>query len=77
MVCSDVPGLTVDAVKFIESNLWLNCSDNEATARFSRMILQTIGKVLLLVWEQFYHHLKWNYIRLENLINDIFGNYWV
>lgn len=41
MICSNIPGVNMDAVKYVCSNLWLDCSDNEASVRFTRMLEKT------------------------------------
>src|SRR5262245_35710157 len=43
MVCSGIPGLTLDAVNYIHNNLWLDCSDSQATERFTRIIEESLA----------------------------------
>uniref|UniRef100_F1KQX4 Phosphatidylinositol-4-phosphate 3-kinase C2 domain-containing subunit alpha n=2 Tax=Ascaris TaxID=6251 RepID=F1KQX4_ASCSU len=40
--CSNVPGMGMGAINFVQSNLLLNLSDTEATAQFTRMIQESL-----------------------------------
>ncbi|VDM25693.1 unnamed protein product [Toxocara canis] len=40
--CSNVPGMGMDAINFVQGNLLLNLSDTEATAQFTRMIQESL-----------------------------------
>ncbi|VDK58696.1 unnamed protein product [Anisakis simplex] len=41
--CSNVPGMSMHAVNFVQNNLLLNLSDTEATAQFTRMIQESLA----------------------------------
>ncbi len=45
MVCSGIPGLTLDAVQYMESQLWLDCSASQASAQFTRLIEESIRSI--------------------------------
>lgn len=42
MSCSDIPGMDMEAVNFVQNNLLLNLSDTEATVQFTRMIDESL-----------------------------------
>lgn len=42
MSCSDIPGMNMEAVNFVQNNLLLNLSDTEATVQFTRMIDESL-----------------------------------
>uniref|UniRef100_A0A5S6QQJ6 Uncharacterized protein n=2 Tax=Trichuris muris TaxID=70415 RepID=A0A5S6QQJ6_TRIMR len=42
MLYADVPGLTPESIAYMRSNLWLECTDSEASVRFTRMIEETL-----------------------------------
>uniref|UniRef100_A0A158R675 PI3K/PI4K domain-containing protein n=1 Tax=Syphacia muris TaxID=451379 RepID=A0A158R675_9BILA len=42
MSCSGIPGMSMDAVNFVQNNLLLDVSDTEATVQFTRMIQESL-----------------------------------
>ncbi|CDW58155.1 PI3 PI4 kinase and PI3Ka and C2 and PX domain con taining protein [Trichuris trichiura] len=42
MLYADVPGLTPESIAYMRGNLWLECTDSEASVRFTRMIEETL-----------------------------------
>lgn len=42
MSCSDIPGMNMDSVEFVESNLMLNLNEVQATTVFTRMIEESL-----------------------------------
>lgn len=42
MSCSDIPGMDLEAVNFVQSNLLLNLTDTQATVQFTRMIEESL-----------------------------------
>lgn len=42
MSCSDIPGMKLEAVDFVQSNLMLNLSEMEARVQFTRLIHESL-----------------------------------
>ncbi|VDM96038.1 unnamed protein product [Thelazia callipaeda] len=42
MSCSGIPGMNLDAVNFVQTNLLLNLTDTQATVQFTRMIEESL-----------------------------------
>ncbi|KRY10665.1 Phosphatidylinositol 4-phosphate 3-kinase C2 domain-containing subunit alpha [Trichinella patagoniensis] len=42
MLYSNIPGLTRDSIAYMYQNFWLECTDSEASMRFTRLIEETL-----------------------------------
>lgn len=47
MACSDIPGINMDSLAFVENNLMLDLSDTDATVQFTAMIQNSLGSAFV------------------------------